>query len=152
MTKEYYTYIHLDSNNKPLYVGKGKGRRAYEKRGYNVPYTVRIVDSNISEEDALEFEEFLISEIGIDNLYNKMRKGCVSGKQIKIDYKNIDKQVKSLSSQGVKVINKYVEVILNDACNGNNDALLFVIKRSPKSFLNKIKDLIGEYSVSMEAA
>jgi len=71
----YYTYLHYNSNNKPIYVGKGKGKRAYQKRNYGEPYTVKIVHENISEAQALEFEEFLIEEIGIENLYNKRTKG-----------------------------------------------------------------------------
>ena len=71
----FYTYIHYSQNNKPIYVGKGKGKRAYHPRDYGEPYTVKIVHDNIPEAQALEFEEFLIQEIGIDNLYNKLRKG-----------------------------------------------------------------------------
>lgn len=150
MDKQYYTYIHLNKHNKPIYVGKGKGSRAYDKRNYNEEYSVKIVNGNLSEKDALEFEELLISEIGIDNLYNKMKKGCVSGKSLKINYNNFNEEIKRISKENATNIYKYIKVILDDACNGNSKALVFLIKRAPKSFLNEIKEILMQNSIVLE--
>lgn len=146
----YYTYIHLNKDEKPIYVGKGKGNRAYEKRTYNEEYTVKIVQSNLTEELALELEEFLISEIGIDNLYNKFKKGCISGNQLKINYSNFNEEVKRISKCNAKLLVKYINIIIDDACNGNNVALKFIIKKAPLSFINEIKYLLNKNTEVLE--
>jgi hypothetical protein len=147
MANLYYTYIHYNTDNKPIYVGKGKDSRAYEKRNYNEPYTVKIIDKDIPEKQALEFEEFLIEEIGIDNLYNKCKKGCVSGKSITIDYDNYRKEIKRISQLSVKEMKKHLELLVDDAIAGNEKAMLFFVKKCPKDILLKIKDLVYLNSV-----
>lgn len=142
----YYTYLHLNENNKPIYVGKGKGNRAYEKRNYSEPYTVKIVHDNISEAQALEFEEFLIQEIGIDNLYNVKARGCLSGVVLKIDYDNLKEEYKRISALSVKETRKYVSLMIDDAIKGNDKALSFIIKRLPLDILLKINNLVKKYS------
>jgi hypothetical protein len=147
MANLYYTYIHYNADNKPIYVGKGKGLRAYQKRQYDEPYTVKIIDKNIPEEQALEFEQFLIEEIGINNLYNKFKKGCVSGKSIAIDYDNYTKEMKRISQLSVKEMKKHLELLVDDAIAGNEKAMLFFVKKCPKDILLKIKDLVYLNSV-----
>ena len=142
----YYTYLHLNKNNKPIYVGKGKGNRAYEKRNYPEPYTVKIVHDNISESQALEFEEFLIQEIGIDKLYNKRTKGNISGYSICIDYDNTKQELKRILFLSTEEIRKYVELVMNDALSGNNKAMGFLIQRCPLDILLRINNLIKKYS------
>ena len=134
----FYTYIHLNKYNKPIYVGKGKGKRAYSKRDYKEQYTVKIVEDNVTEEQALELEELLISQIGIDNLYNKRPKGGFS-KALKADYTNIKKQVASLS-----IVNKkrLAKVVIDDAMDGNVDAIKEVFNRLGKSWQRRINNLL----------
>ena len=117
---EYYTYIHL-KDNQPIYVGKGKNNRAYTKRDYD-NYTVKIIDKNISEAQALELEEFLIQEIGISKLKNKLTKGYPTSR-IVIDYKNYKRYRKSLWNMTTKQIYKVAKQIVDDACDGNLDAI-----------------------------
>ena len=138
----YYTYIHYSQNNKPIYVGKGKGKRAYHPRDYGEPYTVKIVHDNISEAQALEFEEFLIDIIGIDNLYNRLRKGGISGHSYKIDYDNAKQELKRIQSLSAEEIRKYVMLLIDDVIDGNDKAIRFFLKRCPKDVLFKIKELI----------
>ena len=134
----FYTYIHFNKDNKPIYVGKGKGKRAYSKRDYNDEYTVKIIEDNVTEEQALELEELLISQIGIDNLYNKRPKGGFS-KALKADYTNIKKQVASLS-----IVNKkrLAKVVIDDAMNGNVDAIKEVFNKLGKSWQRRINNLL----------
>ena len=66
----YYIYIHKkQSNNNIFYVGKGKGKRAWVKKGRNYywnnvvnkyGYIVEIIKSNLSEEEAFIQEKFYI--------------------------------------------------------------------------------------------
>ena len=142
----FYTYLHLNKDNKPIYVGKGKGDRAYQKRHYGEEYTVKIVHDKLSEVQALEFEEFLIQEIGIDNLYNTYKKGCLSGNLYYIDYSNFKNETKRIAKLPVKQMRKYIDIILNDAIKGNNKALSFYIKYCPKDILLKINTLVQSNS------
>jgi hypothetical protein len=138
----YYTYLHYNSNNKPIYVGKGKGNRAYDKRNYGEPYTVKIVHDNIPEAQALEFEEFLIDTIGIENLYNTMKKGAISAYSYSIDYDNTKQEFKRIQSLSAKEIRKYVILLVDDVIAGNDKAIRFFLKRCPKDVLFKIKELV----------
>jgi hypothetical protein len=138
----YYTYLHYNTNNKPIYVGKGKGNRAYDKRNYGEPYTVKIVHDNISEAQALEFEEFLIDTIGIENLYNTMKKGAISAYSYHIDYDNAKQEFKRIQSLSAKEIRKYIILLVDDVIAGNDKAIRFFLKRCPKDVLFKIKELV----------
>ena len=138
----YYTYLHYGADNKPIYVGKGSNDRAYKKRDYGEPYTVKIVHDNISEAQALEFEEFLIDIIGIDNLYNKLRKGGISPHSYHIDYDNAKQEFKRIKSLSVKEIRKYIILLVDDVIAGNDKAIRFFLKRCPRDVLFKIKELV----------
>jgi len=101
MRNKFYCYILIDPrNNIPFYVGKGCGNRARKhisdaKRGKGNLEKNRIIKDIISEKlepkvdyfakhidekTALELESRKIAEIGIDNLTNKLKKGCLSSK------------------------------------------------------------------------
>ena len=76
---EYYVYewIRLDTNE-PFYVGKGKGRRwcvlkrendRFNKIVNKIPVAVNILESNLCEKEAFEYEIYYINEyrnIGFD--------------------------------------------------------------------------------------
>jgi hypothetical protein len=80
MNKEYYIYFHINkTTGKVFYVGKGKGKRAYEKYGRNdywnkyinkYDYYVDIIHNNLTEKRALDWEILYISMFGRDNLVN----------------------------------------------------------------------------------
>jgi len=77
--KRFYVYVHY-CNNKLIYIGKGTGKRYLSKDYRNKHWnnTVNkhkdlscfIVCDSMKETDAYELEEFLISEIGLNNLTN----------------------------------------------------------------------------------
>jgi hypothetical protein len=83
----YYVYLHrrLD-NNSVFYVGKGKGRRAWNKSSRNAHWkrivkkhgrSVEILFSSLTEEQAFEIEMQEIQKYGLNNLAN-MTLGGVS--------------------------------------------------------------------------
>lgn len=76
MNKKYYVYTHSYKDGTVFYVGKGTGRRAYNKRkgkAWQKPYVVEIQITNLSEKDALNCEAVLIRHYGFENLANKQR-------------------------------------------------------------------------------
>jgi len=142
----YYTYLHLNKDNKPIYVGKGKGSRAYDKRPYGEEYTVKIVHDKLSESQALEFEEFLIQEIGIDNLYNIKKKGNPSAVLTYINYDNMKAELRRLQNLPVRERRKHAQLLIDDVIAGNNKAIKMFIKCCPKRLLLKINELVQSYS------
>ena len=142
----FYTYLHLNKDNKPIYVGKGKGSRAYEKRSYGEEYTVKIVHDKLSEFQALEFEEFLIAQIGIDNLYNKLPKGYPSAVLVSINYSNMRTELNRLQTLPVRERRKHAQLLIDDAIAGNDKAIKMFIKCCPKRLLLKINEIIQSYS------
>ena len=76
----YYTYAYLDHNNKPYYIGKGKGRRAYHKNHtVERPSKDKIIflKTGLTEENALKHEAYLINIL--PNLQNVAGYGFVKG-------------------------------------------------------------------------
>jgi hypothetical protein len=106
---KFYTYCYLDENNKPYYIGKGTGRRAYKVHdNVSVPPKNRIIilKSNLSEEDAYRHETYLIYILGRKSfgglLLNVSDGGgdppCWTGKK----HKEISKQKISAAVSGNK--------------------------------------------------
>jgi hypothetical protein len=80
MNNIYYIYFHINPlTNKVFYVGKGKLKRAFDRRKRSnywnsvvnkYGYIVDIVHSNLSEEKAFELEIMYIKRFGVKNLVN----------------------------------------------------------------------------------
>jgi len=83
MLNNFYTYAYLDDQNKPYYIGKGYGGRAYSKHtNISVPPQDKILflKKNLTEQQALQHESYMISVLGkkLDCsgvLENKLDKG-----------------------------------------------------------------------------
>ena len=76
---DYYVYFHKDSDGKIFYVGKGRGKRAWQttnrskdwKKISSQGFSVELFRENISEQEALDTENDLI--LNLEGLVNKLR-------------------------------------------------------------------------------
>jgi len=142
----FYTYVHYNMQNKPIYVGKGTGDRAYTKRNYGEDYTVKIIDDNLFEETALELESFLIQQIGIKNLYNKIDNGNRGRQFFNIDYKDPYKFLNTVDKTNARLTHNVIKQFYRDAYRGNVDAILFIFNNLPSHEQPKINKLLQLYS------
>jgi hypothetical protein len=72
MKSIYYTYAYLREDGTPYYIGKGKGKRAYDRRRHSayVPSKNRILflKKNLTEEEAFKHEIYMIAIFGRKDL------------------------------------------------------------------------------------
>jgi len=113
---KYYVYAHY-VDNKPVYIGKGTGRRYKELRDYD-DHISTILYKNLDEYTALDLEKWLINLIGVDNLRNKNNYNAVSGSR--------DIYSKCTNSNVVQMFKR--------AGDGDMDAILFIKSKIPKIF------------------
>jgi len=68
MENQYYTYAYLREDGTPYYIGKGKGKRAYQpySRNAKCPPKERILflKINLTEEEAFRHEVYMIAVLG----------------------------------------------------------------------------------------
>jgi hypothetical protein len=69
----YYIYIHITLQGEPFYVGRGKGNRAYIKKGRSeywnnivnkYDYDILLLENNLNYDDACNLERYWIKRIG----------------------------------------------------------------------------------------
>jgi hypothetical protein len=68
---EYYTYAYLREDKTPWYIGKGKGRRAYQKHDFFSPPPkdrILILKKNLTEDAAYKHEIYMINVFGRKDL------------------------------------------------------------------------------------
>ena len=80
-----YVYGHYKADtNELFYIGKGMGKRAYQKTNRNIHWkrvvkkhglVVKILEDDLTEEQAYEKEKQLIAEVGLENLTNIVEGG-----------------------------------------------------------------------------
>lgn len=92
---EFYTYAYLREDRTPYYIGKGQGRRAYtkHKRGKIKDFRPKklngsldidriiILKKNLTEDQSIKHEEYLISVIGRKNLGTGILRNLTDGGQ-----------------------------------------------------------------------
>jgi hypothetical protein len=69
---EYYTYAYLRKDGTPYYIGKGNGRRAYQKQKWHNPpknkSRIIFLKQNLTEEKAFKHEIYMIAVFGRKDL------------------------------------------------------------------------------------
>ena len=74
MSDIFYTYAYLrKSDRTPYYVGKGKGKRAYDRQGHRVKVPddkdrIIFLKQNLTEEEAFNHEKYMIAVLGRKDL------------------------------------------------------------------------------------
>lgn len=96
MDNSFYTYAYLREDGTPYYIGKGKGKRAFQK-AHNVSRPPRnrilFLKRNLTEEEAFRHEIYMIAvfgrkDIGTGILYNFTDGGeGASGKVVSVETK-----------------------------------------------------------------
>lgn len=81
--KEYYTYAYLREDGTPYYIGKGKGRRAYNRncKSVRLPEKDRILilKKNLTEEEAFIHEIYMIAVLGRKDLGTGILRNLTEG-------------------------------------------------------------------------
>jgi NUMOD3 motif len=82
----FYTYAYLREDGTPYYIGKGKGRRIYNKGKNEVKppkdkLRIIFLKKNLTEEESLKHEKYMIAILGRKDLGNGiLRNKCDGGK------------------------------------------------------------------------
>ena len=102
----FYTYAYLRVDRTPYYIGKGKGRRLYEKhqKGISVPKDksrIIYLKQNLTEEEAFKQEKYMIAvlgrkDLGTGILHNRTDGGEGSSGAVRTEEfkKNLSKKMK----------------------------------------------------------
>ncbi len=69
----FYTYAYLRKDRTPYYIGKGNGKRAYERNRWEIKppkdkFRILILKQNLNEEEAFRHEKYMISVFGRKDL------------------------------------------------------------------------------------
>jgi hypothetical protein len=120
MEEIYYTYAYLDDNNKPYYVGKGSGNRAYKPHSnVEVPKDkskILFLKKNLSENKAIKHEEYMIHVLGLKE------SGGILENKVSSSKKNLYKYKRKFDSLGSTTVIR-VPAILKEEIISIMDAI-----------------------------
>lgn len=156
----YYVYAHRKDSGEVFYIGKGKGRRAWDRYGRNAMWrnvvdkhgiTVEIVKSNLDEKSAFDLEIKLIKEYGRRNLNQgtlvnltdggEGPAGCITEKTVKaklelLRYAKDNIKPPKISTEIGKMYFRYVRIITHPAYD---DVLSEQVYRLRPDWVKRIK-------------
>ena len=84
MSREFYTYAYLREDRTPYYIGKGKGRRAWDndRKGAKRPKDdsrILILKRNLTEDEAFRHEKYMIFVLGRRDLGTGILRNLTDG-------------------------------------------------------------------------
>jgi hypothetical protein len=85
MDNKFYTYAYLRKDGTPYYIGKGKGRRCYDRRGRAGCKTpqdrsrIIFLKQNLTEEEAFRHEVYMIAVLGRKDLGTGILRNLTDG-------------------------------------------------------------------------
>ena len=95
MNNKYYTYAYLREDRTPYYIGKGKGKRVYEKRRRTKPpkdqSRIIFLKQNLTEEEAFKHEIYMIAVFGRKDLETGILRNRTDGGDGVSGYKHTEK-------------------------------------------------------------
>ena len=112
---EYYTYAYLREDGTPYYIGKGKRRRAFDKRrrAYFPPNKNRILilKNNLTENQAFKHEIYMIAVFGRKDNGTGILRNMTDGGEGSSGYKHTKEGLEKIkiSNKGKKVSEKTKE-------------------------------------------
>lgn len=136
----YYVYWYLRKDGTPYYIGKGKGRRMYEKHNVHLPADkskIRVIAQNLSEPEALILETKLIKEFGRKDLNTGILRNLTNGGDGTSGYKHTEEWKQNNSKRMIGENNVWYGV------TGTNHPL-YGKPKSPESRENYRKASSGE--------
>lgn len=147
----FYVYLHKKrSNDKIFYVGKGKHNRYKSSTGRNLHWRNTsskfgwypiIISNNLSEEAALELEEFIITTIGLKYLCNQ---NYFNGGRSGYSHSEEAKQKMSISKKGIIPWNKGLKCIYSsNKMTGSNNPMYGKKRIHSKETLDKLRKQNG---------
>jgi hypothetical protein len=106
---KFYVYAYLREDQTPYYIGKGKGKRAWEKNhGVNVPEESRIVmiKTELSQQGAFDLEVKLIEKYGRKDLGTGILRNRTNGGEGTAGLKQTDEHKEKISNALKGIVRK----------------------------------------------
>jgi hypothetical protein len=99
----FYTYAYLREDRTPYYIGKGTGRRAYQKHNqFNSPPKERIIflKQNLTEEEAFKHEIYMIAVFGRKDLGTGILRNKTDGGEGSSGFNHSEESKLKMSEKG----------------------------------------------------
>ena len=99
----FYTYAYLRKDGTPYYIGKGTGKRAYQKHNlFNPPPKERIIflKQNLTEEEAFKHEIYMIAVFGRKDLRTGILRNKTDGGDGSSGFVHSEESKRKMSEKG----------------------------------------------------
>ena len=149
---EYYTYAYLRKDGTPYYIGKGNGRRAYQKQKWHNPpknkSRIIFLKQNLTEEEAFKHEIYMIAVFGRKDLETGILRNLTNGGEGTCGYKHSAEEIerrrgrkqKPRSAEYCKEVSERMKkMIRTEESNKKRSETMRGVKRRPRTEEEKRK-------------